>query len=157
MVPLLISVGLNELCYDILKLKSDPDSQTKVIPEFLLKPRITIKIGEEKTVENSDTEIIAFICEPESRLLKRERFSITEKSWKELEPVRLPFDSVYAILPWKNLWFIFEKTGWIACVDKNTLVVQSLQEMPNQREGYSVASHNDCIYIIGGYASTIEK
>lgn len=139
-----MSIGLDDLCEEILSIKYNPLIEAKLIPASLLIPR-----NVKKPTENHNIETFAFLYEWETSTLHREVYSNSE--WKALHSIELPIpDQIYAIVKWQNFWFVFGENGRVICMDMFSNTITSVPDIPGPREDYAVAIHNDCIYVVGG-------
>lgn len=138
-MKLLISIDLQDLCIEILNFKYDSSIKPKLIPEYLLLPRNSSQI---------QSDLVAFQIEQNSSTLYKSTYNYS--LWQGSRPIDVQMTDIYTMVEWNHYLFVFNETGQIVCIDMNTLVVNSIPDIPKRRKKYAVVVHDDCIYVVGG-------
>lgn len=140
----LIQNNLKEINEEILQYKYDSNFQPRLLSEFSLIPRKTLK-------KPNPTFTVLIVSDFQ---LKAKTYSST--GFQTLQTTRISLrDSIFAIIEWQKIWFCFQNDGGIRCVDTVTSVTRRLSHSSILRKNCTVIEHKDFIYVIGGM--TIEN
>lgn len=141
----MLTNNLESMYEDIMTYNQNPIGQPNSIQKYLLKPRTALL-----SKEHLDTQVFAFIHDANvPGILTREIYSISQKAWKVIDVISIPIvGSIYAMAQSRNSWYLFDENGQITCIDMISLNLTPVTTV--LRRNYTVAIHNDNIYIIAG-------